>query len=131
MRISSLVIANRGEIAIRIARAASELDLRTVTVFSEDDARSLHIRKADEAHPLRGRGPAAYLDGEQLIAVARAARCDAVHPGYGFLSEQALFARQCAEAGLIFVGPQPDVLELFGDKGRARALARDIGRAHV
>jgi acetyl/propionyl-CoA carboxylase alpha subunit len=93
MRISSLVIANRGEIAIRIARAASELDLRTVTVFSEDDARSLHIRKADEAHPLRGRGPAAYLDGEQLIAVARAARCDAVHPGYGFLSEQARFAR--------------------------------------
>jgi acetyl/propionyl-CoA carboxylase alpha subunit/acetyl-CoA carboxylase carboxyltransferase component len=127
MRISSLLIANRGEIAIRIARAASELGLRTVTVFSEDDARSLHIRKADEAHPLRGRGPAAYLDGEQLVAVAQATRCDAVHPGYGFLSEQALFARQCAEAGLIFVGPQPDVLELFGDKGRARALARDQG----
>ncbi len=93
MRISSLLIANRGEIAICIARAASELDLRTVTVFSEDDARSLHIRKADEAHPLRGREPAACLDGEQLIAVARAARCDAVHPGYGFLSEQARFAR--------------------------------------
>ncbi len=127
MRISSVLIANRGEIAIRIARAASELGLRTVTVFSEDDARALHIRKADEAHPLRGRGPAAYLDGEQLVAVARATRCDAVHPGYGFLSEQSSFARRCAEAGLIFVGPQPDVLELFGDKGQARALARDQG----
>jgi len=69
MRISSVLIANRGEIAIRIARAASELGLRTVTVFSEDDARALHIRKADEAHPLRGRGPAACLDGEQLVAL--------------------------------------------------------------
>ncbi len=127
MRISSLLIANRGEIAIRIARAASELGIRTVAVFSEDDARSLHTRKADEAFPLRGRGAAAYLDGEQLVAIARAARCDAVHPGYGFLSERASFARQCAEAGLLFVGPQPEVLELFGDKGQARALARSQG----
>ena len=127
MRISRLLIANRGEIAIRIARAASELDIRTVAVFSEDDARSLHVRKADEAHPLRGRGPAAYLDGEQLVAIARATRCDAVHPGYGFLSEHASFARQCAEAGLIFVGPRPEILELFGDKGQARSLARDQG----
>src|SRR5258708_26550154 len=123
MRISSVLIANRGEIAIRIARAAAELGIRTVAVFSEDDAQSLHLRKADEARPLRGRGAAAYLDGEQLLAIARATNCDAVHPGYGFLSENAPFARRCAEAGLIFVGPQADVLELFGNKGKAPALA--------
>ena len=125
MRISSVLIANRGEIAIRIARAAAELGIRTIAVFSEDDAQSLHIRKVDEAHPLRGKGAAAYLDGEQLLAIARATACDAVHPGYGFLSENAAFARRCAEEGLIFVGPRADALELFGDKGKARALARE------
>lgn len=123
MRISRLLIANRGEIAIRIARAAAELDIRTVAVFSEDDAQSLHLRKADEAHPLNAQGATAYLDGEQLLAIAHATHCNAIHPGYGFLSENAAFARRCQEEGFIFVGPQVEALELFGEKGRARALA--------
>jgi acetyl/propionyl-CoA carboxylase alpha subunit/acetyl-CoA carboxylase carboxyltransferase component len=119
----SLLIANRGEIAIRVMRAAAELGIRTVAIFSEDDASSLHTRKADEARGLSGRGAAAYLDIEQIIAVASAAGCDAVHPGYGFLSENAAFARRCAEAGIRFVGPRPAILELFGDKVKARQLA--------
>lgn len=123
----SLLIANRGEIAIRIARAATELGIRTVAVFSEDDAQSLHTRKADEARALKGTGAAAYLDIEQIVAVAKEARCDAVHPGYGFLSENAAFARRLAEAGIVFVGPRPELLDLFGDKVQARALAWRCG----
>ena len=123
----SLLIANRGEIAIRIVRAAAELGIRTVAVFSEDDARSLHTRKADEARALTGRGAAAYLDIEQIVAMAKATGCEAIHPGYGFLSENAGFARRAAEEGIKFVGPRPEVLELFGDKLRARALAERIG----
>jgi acetyl/propionyl-CoA carboxylase alpha subunit len=123
----NLLVANRGEIAIRVMRAAAELGITTVAVFSEDDAQSLHLRKADEVRALRGRGAAAYLDIEQLIEVAEAARCDAIHPGYGFLSENAAFARRCAEARIIFVGPRPEVLDLFGDKVRARTLAHQAG----
>src|SRR5690349_13653873 len=123
----SLLVANRGEIAIRVMRAAAEMGIRTVAVFSEDDSRSLHTRKADEARALRGSGAAPYLDGEQLVAVARDAECDAVHPGYGFLSENAWFARRCADAGLTFVGPRPEILDLFGDKVQARALAERCG----
>jgi acetyl/propionyl-CoA carboxylase alpha subunit len=122
-----LLIANRGEIAIRVARAAAELEIPTVAVYSTDDARSLHVRRADEAVPLNGSGPRAYLDAEQLVAAARANGCDAVHPGYGFLSENAAFARRCAQAGLTFVGPQAETLELLGDKVRARALAEQHG----
>jgi acetyl/propionyl-CoA carboxylase alpha subunit len=123
MTIRSLLIANRGEIAIRIARSAAELGIRSHAVFSEDDADSDHLRKADQAHRLTGQGPAAYLDAAQIIRVARAAGCDAIHPGYGFLSENASFARLCAEAGMRFVGPASEVLEVFGDKARARTLA--------
>src|SRR6266849_5521396 len=101
----SLLIANRAEIAIRIMRAAAELGIRTVAVFSDDDARSLHTRKADEARRLNGVGAAAYLDAEQIIEVAKQAGCDEIHPGYGFLSEKADFARQCADEGIMFVGP--------------------------
>jgi len=126
-RIARLLIANRGEVAIRVARACGDLGVRSVAVFSEDDARSLHVRAADEARALRGAGAAAYLDIGSLVAAAREAGCDAVHPGYGFLSESGAFARACAEAGLVFVGPQPDVLDLFGDKTSARSLARDCG----
>ena len=122
-----LLIANRGEIAVRIARTAAEMGVPTVAIYSEDDAASLHTRKADEAVGLTGSGPAAYLDIAQIVAAAVAAGCDAVHPGYGFLSENAVFARACAEAGLTFVGPTPETLELFGDKGRARALAQQCG----
>ncbi|HEX9259889.1 MAG TPA: biotin carboxylase N-terminal domain-containing protein, partial [Acidimicrobiales bacterium] len=123
MTLSRVLIANRGEIAIRIARAAEELGVGSVAIYAADDARSLHVRRAGEARALEGRGPSAYLDGEQIVAVALDAGCDAVHPGYGFLSENAGFARRCAEAGMTFVGPRPDILELFGDKGRGRALA--------
>ncbi|WP_334162473.1 carboxyl transferase domain-containing protein [Phenylobacterium sp.] len=122
-----LLIANRGEIAVRIARTAAEMGIATAAVFSEDDAASLHVKKADEAVALRGSGPAAYLDIGQVVQAAKDAGCDALHPGYGFLSENAAFARACADAALTFVGPSPETLELFGDKGRARALAQRCG----
>lgn len=127
MTIGKLLIANRGEIAVRIARAAFELDIATVAVFSEDDAASLHRVKADDARALRGTGAAAYLDIEQLLDVARREGCDAVHPGYGFLSENAEFARRCEQAGLQFIGPDAEVLGLLGDKAKARNLARQVG----
>jgi acetyl/propionyl-CoA carboxylase alpha subunit len=123
MNISKLLIANRGEVAVRIARAAAELDIATVAVYPADDQRALHTRLADQAVALSGVGVAAYLDGEQLIRVARENGCDAVHPGYGFLSESQAFAEQCEAAGLVFVGPSSEVLGLLGDKARARELA--------
>ncbi len=123
----SLLIANRGEVAIRVIRAAAELGIQTVAVHSEDDERCLHTYKADEVRALRGSGAAAYLDAEQLVAVAREAGADAVHPGYGFLSENAAFARLCADAGITFVGPAPETLELLGDKTLTRGLAERLG----
>ncbi|MBO2928910.1 carboxyl transferase domain-containing protein [Metapseudomonas otitidis] len=122
-----LLIANRGEIAIRIARAAAELGIDSVAVHAEDDHAALHTRKADRAVALAGQGPAAYLDISQLVAIARREGCDALHPGYGFLSENAELARQCEAAGIRFVGPAPEALDLFGDKARARALAERCG----
>ncbi|MFW6023811.1 MAG: carboxyl transferase domain-containing protein, partial [Myxococcota bacterium] len=122
-----LLIANRGEVAVRIARAAAELGAHTVAVHSEDDATSRHVVAADEARPLGGRGATAYLDGPRIVAMAREASCDAIHPGYGFLSENAEFARLCEQAGITFVGPTPETLALFGDKARARALAEERG----
>jgi acetyl/propionyl-CoA carboxylase alpha subunit/acetyl-CoA carboxylase carboxyltransferase component len=120
---TALLIANRGEIAVRIARAATDLGLRTIAVHSADDATSLHVSLTDEAHALNGGGPAAYLDIDGVIAAAKAAGCDAIHPGYGFLAERADFAQACAEAGITFVGPTVENLRLFGDKGGARAAA--------
>lgn len=127
MPFQRLLIANRGEIAVRIARAAAELDIPSVAIYSEDDAASLHLRKADQAVPLRGRGASAYLDIAQIVALAREQGCDAIHPGYGFLSESAELARACAEAGITFIGPDARVLELFGDKAQARQLAQREG----
>jgi len=123
MPIKHLLIANRGEIAIRIARSAAEAGIRAHVVFSEDDGQSDHVGKADEAHRLTGTGPAAYLDADQIVRIALEAGCDAVHPGYGFLSENVAFATRCDAAGLSFIGPAPAVLQAFGDKGRARNLA--------
>lgn len=118
-----LLVANRGEIAMRIFRTAADLGLKTVAVYPADDQTSRHVRLADEAHELPGRGVAAYLDGAAVIAAAHAAGATAIHPGYGFLSENARFAHDCEAAGLTFVGPTPETLSLFGDKHAARALA--------
>ncbi|HJM89434.1 MAG TPA: carboxyl transferase domain-containing protein [Dehalococcoidia bacterium] len=125
MSFTSLLVANRGEIAIRIIRAASDLGIHTVAVYSEDDASALHTRVADDARPLNGIGAPAYLDIEGVIAAAKDAGCDALHPGYGFLAENAAFARRCAEEGITFVGPSIEMLELFGNKALARAAASD------
>lgn len=122
-----LLIANRGEIAIRIARAAAEMGLQTVAVYAPEDEHSLHRQAADASVALPGRGAAAYLDIEALLAVAREQGCDAVHPGYGFLSERADFATACEQAGLTFIGPTPPLLALFGDKARARQAAIAAG----
>ncbi|MFK0104340.1 carboxyl transferase domain-containing protein [Streptomyces sp. NPDC091217] len=120
MGAAAVLVANRGEIAVRVLRAAAEAGLRTVAVYVEGDGG--HTQLADEALPLDG-----YLDGDALLAAARSAGCDFLHPGYGFLSEDAGFARRCAAAGVVFVGPSPEVLAVFGDKARARELAAGAG----
>src|ERR1019366_2348136 len=121
--IRRLLIANRGEIALRLLRAAADAGLDSVAVHADDDAASLHVTLAARSEALGSAGPAAYLDIARLVEVARRTSCDAVHPGYGFLAENAAFASACAEAGLVFVGPTPGQLALFGDKTRARDLA--------
>jgi pyruvate carboxylase len=128
-RISSLLVANRGEIAIRVMRAASELGLRTVAVYSQEDRFSLHRTKADEAYLVgRDKGPVeAYLDIAGILSIAREARVEAIHPGYGFLAENPEFARACAEAGLVFIGPEPETMAVLGNKVAARALAVSAG----
>ena len=125
--IGRVLIANRGEIAVRIARTAADMGIEAVTVYADDDEASLHVQRADSAIGLGAPGPAAYLDAERIVAAAQEAGCDAVHPGYGFLSESALFAHACASAGLVFIGPAPDALALLGDKSAARAHAERCG----
>jgi pyruvate carboxylase len=124
-----LLALNRGEIAIRILRAANELGLRTVAVYSQEDRLSLHRFKADEAYLIgEGKGPVqAYLDVENIVALAHEKKVDAIHPGYGFLSENPALARACAKYGVTFVGPSAELLELLGDKTAARALADKAG----
>ncbi len=124
--LKKVLIANRGEVAVRIARAAAELDMRSVAVYARDDQDSVHRRHCDEDVELPGHGTAAYLDIESVVNAALRTGCDALHPGYGFLSENSALARRCAEAGLTFVGPSPEVLDLFGDKVAARRLADEL-----
>jgi acetyl/propionyl-CoA carboxylase alpha subunit/acetyl-CoA carboxylase carboxyltransferase component len=125
--VKKLLIANRGEIAIRIARAAAEAGVETLAVFSPEDFQSAHLRHADGALLLEGKGARAYLDIEQLVRIATENGCDAVHPGYGFLSENAALATAMQAAGITFVGPTPQTLTLLGDKVAARRLAAKNG----
>lgn len=123
-----VLVANRGEIARRIIRALKELNIPAVAVYSEADAAALHVQEADEAVPI-GPAPAtaSYLNGAAILAAARQTGADAIHPGYGFLSENAAFARQTAEAGLTFIGPAPEVIAAMGSKVAAREIARQVG----
>ncbi|SNR35464.1 Biotin-requiring enzyme [Haloechinothrix alba] len=127
MVLERVLVANRGEIAARIVRAAGELGLTTVAVHAADDAGAHHVWLADEAVALAGSGPSAYLDGAEILRTARQAGCDAIHPGYGFLSENAEFARDCVAAGLVWVGPEPETVAVLGDKTRAKELAERSG----
>ena len=130
-RIKSLLVANRGEISIRVMRAATELGVRTVAVYSQEDRFSLHRTKADEAYLVgAGKGPVeSYLDIEDILRIAREARVDAIHPGYGFLSENPQFAEACARASILFVGPTPEIMRTLGNKVAARNLAVSAGVA--
>ncbi len=129
MKIKKILCANRGEIAIRVFRAATELGIGTVAIYSKEDKYSLHRYKADEAYRVgKGLGPVeAYLNVDEIIDVALRHNVDAIHPGYGFLSESAEFAQKCADAGLIFIGPKPEVIRLFGDKLLSKQLAKRCG----
>ena len=123
-----VLIANRGEIALRIQRACRELEIEPVVVYSAADAEALHVQLAEEAYCI---GPAraadSYLNMDAILTVAKAARCDAIHPGYGFLSENDQFADACAEAGIAFIGPSGDVIRAMGNKAAARALMQKAG----
>lgn len=125
--IKKLLIANRGEIAIRIARSAADAGLQSLSIYSGEDENSLHRYRTDDAIALNARGAAAYLDIEHIVALAKKHGCDAVHPGYGFLSENADFAEALQSAGIKFVGPRPNVLNQLGDKVTARKIAKDSG----
>src|SRR6185312_5538232 len=119
---ATLLIANRGEIALRIIRTATELGMQTVAVYAEDDADSPHVHAADEAIAVSG-----YLDQAAILGAAKESGAQLIHPGYGFLSENAEFARACATAGYTFVGPDAEVLDTVGDKSAARAAALATG----
>lgn len=123
-----ILIANRGEIAVRIIRACKEMGVQTVAIHSTADANALHVRLADEAYCIGGPRPQeSYLNEDAILTVAAASGATAIHPGYGFLSENAGFARSCQEYGLVFVGPAPEVIDRMGDKDAARRTAREAG----
>ena len=126
-KISKVLIANRGEIALRIIRACKELEIKSVVVFSEVDVDGVWVRKADECYPIMGNPVEAYLNYERIISMAKKADCDAIHPGYGFLSESAEFAQACLDNGIIFIGPKPEHIELFGDKMASKVAMKKIG----
>ena len=126
--IKKILIANRGEIALRVIRACKEMGIRSVAVFSETDRNSLHVLLADEAYRLGGSSPhESYLNQRRILEVAKSASVDGVHPGYGFLAENPVFADAVHRAGLIFVGPSGNAIRLLGDKTEARKTARRLG----
>jgi pyruvate carboxylase subunit A len=126
-KISKVLIANRGEIALRIIRACKELEINSVAIFSEVDVEGIWVRKADECYPIMGDPIKAYLEFDRIISIAKKADCDAIHPGYGFLSENADFAKACEENGIIFIGPKPEHIELFGDKMASKVAMKKVG----
>ncbi len=126
-KIKKLLVANRGEVATRIIRACKELGIQTVAIYSEADSKGLWVKKADEAYMIAGDPIKAYLNFYKIVDLARQTRCDAIHPGYGFLSENADFARYCERKGVIFVGPKPEHIELFGDKIASKRAMREVG----
>lgn len=126
-KITKVLIANRGEIALRIIRACKELEIKSVAIFSEVDVDGVWVRKADECYPIMGDALQAYLDYNRIIALAKKAGCDAIHPDYGFLSENAEFAQGCAGNGIIFIGPKPEHIALFGDKMASKVAMKAVG----
>lgn len=126
-KISKVLIANRGEIALRIIRACKELSIKSVAIFSEVDVEGIWVRKADECYPIMGDPLAAYLEYERIIDLAIKASCDAIHPGYGFLSENAEFAKACEDKGIIFIGPKAEHIALFGDKMASKVAMKKVG----
>ncbi|MDP6559954.1 MAG: biotin carboxylase N-terminal domain-containing protein, partial [Candidatus Binatia bacterium] len=123
-----ILVANRGEIAVRIIRACRELDVETVAVYSEADRDALHVKYANYAY-LIGPAPSteSYLSADRILDAAKKSRAEAVHPGYGFLAENADFARKCLQQGVVFIGPPPEVIDQMGDKVKARALMKAAG----
>jgi len=126
-KISKVLVANRGEIALRIIRACKELEIKSVAIFSEVDIEGIWVKKADECYPILGNPIEAYLNYEKIISLALKAECDAIHPGYGFLSESAEFAEACEKAGIIFIGPKAEHIALFGDKMASKVAMKEIG----
>ena len=124
--LKKVLIANRGEIAVRIVRACAEMGIRSVAIYTEPDRYGLHVKRADESYSLGEDPLAGYLDPARIVNLAVETGCDAIHPGYGFLSENAEFARLCEQKGVTFIGPKSSVIHKMGDKTQAQ-----IGRAHV